>query len=55
MNEWMNAPLVFISFAINQVCPGAYISKLLVQLTSTMKAIVVVVGGGDGGGGVVTY
>jgi hypothetical protein len=33
---------------------GAYISKLLVQLTSTLKAVVVVVVG-DGGGGVVTY
>jgi hypothetical protein len=35
--------------------PGAYISKLLVQLTSTMKAVVVVVGVVVGGGGVVTY
>jgi hypothetical protein len=37
-------------FAINQVCLGAYRSKLLVQLTSTLKAVVV-----GGGGGVVAY
>jgi len=50
----MNECTFSIHFFCNQSSlPGAYISKLLVQLTSTMKAVVVVVGGG--GGVVVTY